>query len=104
MVVSIASSPRLVLVTTQVVSLVTWALAISTSNEECHLSRSTTCFGANVYMCNDYVHLDNLSDINAYRTVMQPQRTAMYNANPVNSLKSCILSALRKSLSSMTMW
>ena len=24
-------------------------------------------FGANVYMCYDYVHLDNLSDISAYR-------------------------------------
>ena len=24
-------------------------------------------FGANVYMCYDYVHLDNLSDVSAYR-------------------------------------
>ena len=24
-------------------------------------------FGANIYMCYDYVHLDNLSDISAYR-------------------------------------
>ena len=24
-------------------------------------------FGVNVYMCYDYVHLDNLSDISAYR-------------------------------------
>ena len=24
-------------------------------------------FGANVYVCYDYVHLDNLSDIGAYR-------------------------------------
>ena len=24
-------------------------------------------FGANVYMCYDYVYLDNLSDISAYR-------------------------------------
>ena len=40
--------------------------AILTSNEECHLSRSTTCFGANVYICYDYVHLDIFSDINAY--------------------------------------
>ena len=23
-------------------------------------------FGANVYMCYDYMHLDNLSDISAY--------------------------------------
>ena len=23
-------------------------------------------FGANVYMCYDYVHLDNMSDISAY--------------------------------------
>ena len=52
-------------------------LAILTSNEECHLSRSTHCFGGNVYMCCDYVHLDNLSDISANRTVVKPQRTAM---------------------------
>ena len=32
--------------------------ATLTSNEECHLSRSTPCFGANVYMRYDYVHLD----------------------------------------------
>ena len=25
-----------------------------------------TCFGANVYMCYDYVHLDTLSDISAH--------------------------------------
>ena len=24
-------------------------------------------FGANVYMCYDYVHLDNLSDISTYQ-------------------------------------
>ena len=48
-----------------------------TSNEEYHLSRSTPCFGANVYTCYDYVHLGNLSDISAYRTVVKPQRTAM---------------------------
>ena len=41
------------------------------SNEECHLSRSTPCFGANINMRYDYVHLDNLSDISAYRTVTQ---------------------------------
>ena len=52
-------------------------LAILTCNKECYLSRSGTCFGANVYMCYDYVHLDNLSDITAYRTVVKPQRTAM---------------------------
>ena len=45
-------------------------LAILISNGECHLSRSTTCFGANVYMCYDYVHLDNLLDISAYQTVV----------------------------------
>ena len=28
-------------------------------------------------MCYDYVHLDNLSDISAYRTVVKPQCTAM---------------------------
>ena len=44
------------------------------STEECHLSHSTTCFGSysNAYMCYDYVHLDNLSDISAYRTVVKP--------------------------------
>ena len=48
-------------------------LAILISNEECNLSRSTTCFAANVYMCYDYV----LSDISDYRTVLKPQHTAM---------------------------
>ena len=33
--------------------------------------------GANVYTCYDYVHLDNLSDISAYRTVVKPQLIAM---------------------------
>ena len=51
--------------------------AILTSNEECYLSRSTTYFGANMYMCYDYVHLDTFSDITAYRTFMKPQRIAM---------------------------
>ena len=49
----------------------------------------------------DYVHLDSLSDISAYRTVVKQQRTAMTNANVVKytySLKSFILSALCKSL------
>ena len=32
---------------------------------------------ANVYMCYDYVCLDNLSDISAYRTVVKLQRTAL---------------------------
>ena len=41
-------------------------LVILTSNEECHLLRSTTCFRANVYMCYDFVHLDNVSNISAY--------------------------------------
>ena len=50
---------------------------ILTRYEECHHSHSTTCFGANVYMCYDDVHLDNLSDINACRTVMRPQHIAM---------------------------
>ena len=31
----------------------------------------------NVYMCYNYVHLDNLLDISAYRTVVKPQRTIM---------------------------
>ena len=34
--------------------------------EECHLLRSTTCYGANVCMCYDYVHVDNSPDISAY--------------------------------------
>ena len=51
---------------------------ILTSNEECHLSHSsTTCSGTNVYLCYDYVHLDNLSDISAYQIVVKPQCTAM---------------------------
>ena len=29
------------------------------------------------YVCYDYVHLDNLSDISAYWTIVKPQRTAM---------------------------
>ena len=73
-------------------------LAILTSNEECHLLRSTTCLGENVYMCYDYVRLDNLSDISAYRTIVKPKRTAMHNAILVKDtygLKPC---ALRKSL------
>ena len=41
-------------------------LAILTNNEECHFAQYNL-FGANVYMCYDYVHLDNLSDISAYR-------------------------------------
>ena len=56
-------------------------LAILTSNEECHLSRNTTCFGVNGCMCYDYVHLDNLSDISAYRTVVEPQHTTMQQCN-----------------------
>ena len=51
--------------------------------------------------CYDYVHLDSLSDISAYRTVVKQQRTAMKNANLVKDtygLNSFILSALRKSL------
>ena len=45
-----------------------------------------------LYMCYDYVHLDNLSDMSAYRTVVKPQHKAMQNANPVKDtygLKSC---------------
>ena len=34
-------------------------------------------FGGSVYMCYDYVHLDNLSDISTYRTVVKPQHTTM---------------------------
>ena len=57
-------------------------LAILTSIEECRLSRSATCFGENVYTCYDHVHLDIMSDISAYRTVVKPQRTAIQiNAN-----------------------
>ena len=39
-------------------------------------------FLANVYMCYDHVHLDTLSGVSAYRTVVKPQHTAMQNANP----------------------
>ena len=39
--------------------------------------RAVHRFGTSVYMCYDYLHLDNLSDISAYRTVVKPQRTAM---------------------------
>ena len=52
-------------------------LVILTSNVECHILRSTTCLGANVYIFYGCMHLDNLSDISAYRTVVKPQRTAM---------------------------
>ena len=44
-------------------------LAILTNNEECHFTRSTTCLGQ-MYTCvmiTLYVHLDNMSDISAYR-------------------------------------
>ena len=41
------------------------SLAILTNNEECHFSRSITCLGQ-TYAC-DYVHLNNLLDISAYR-------------------------------------
>ena len=60
-----------------VVVMASRLVKILLSNEECHLSRSTTCFGANVYMSYDYVHLGNLSDISAYRTVVKSQRRAM---------------------------
>ena len=52
-------------------------LVILTRNEECHLS---PVLGQRLYY---YVHLDNLSDISAYGTVVKPQRTAVNNANPV---------------------
>ena len=53
-------------------------LAIVASNEECHISRSTNCFGANEYVCYDYfMHLDTLPDISFYQTVVKPQRAAM---------------------------
>ena len=55
-------------------------------------------FGANVHMCCDYVHLDNLSDISAYRN-HNVQQYKMQN-NPVKDtygVKLCLLSALRKS-------
>ena len=42
-------------------------LAMLTNNEKCHFFAQYNLFGANVYMCYDYVHLDNLSDISAYR-------------------------------------
>ena len=47
-------------------ALAATCLAILTNNIECHLSRSTDSLGANVYMCYNYVHLDNLSDIGVY--------------------------------------
>ena len=42
------------------ISIYPLCLTIVTSNEEYHLSGNTTCFGANVYLCYDYVQLDNL--------------------------------------------
>ena len=48
-------------------------LAILTNDEECHISRRT-----NVHMCYDYVHLDTLSDISAYRTVVKPAIVQQY--------------------------
>ena len=53
------------------------AASILTSNEECHVLRSTTCFEANVYMCYDHVHFDPLSDISVYQTVVKTQCTTM---------------------------
>ena len=38
----------------------TYVLAILPSNEEYHLSRSSTCFEVKVYMRYDFVRLDNL--------------------------------------------
>ena len=35
----------------------------------------TTCLGANIYMCYDYVHLDNLSDISAYTVLTHTLHT-----------------------------
>ena len=41
-------------------------LAILTNNEVPFFAQYNL-FGANVHMCYDYVHLDNLSDISGYR-------------------------------------
>ena len=49
-------------------------LLILTNNEECHFLGQYNLFGANVHMCYDYVHLDNLSDISAYRNHNVQQR------------------------------
>ena len=54
---------------------------IDYSNEECYLSRSATCFEANVYMCYDlfciYTTCQLIDRISAYRTVVKLQCTAM---------------------------
>ena len=44
-----------------------------TNSEEWHLSRSTMY----TYMSYHYVHLDTLSDISVYRTVVKPQRSVL---------------------------
>ena len=42
-------------------------LAVLTNNEECNFFAQYNLFGTNVYVCYNYVHLDNLSYISAYR-------------------------------------
>ena len=74
-----------------------YSLAILTDNEECHFSRSSTCLGANIYMCYDHVHLDNLSDISAYQTTTY-SNIKCKSVKDTYGLKSCLLSALRKSV------
>ena len=53
-------------------------------------------FGGNVFMCYGYVHLDNLSDISAYRN--HNVQCEMQIPKDTYGLKSCLLFALRKSL------
>ena len=55
-------------------------------------------FGENVYMCYDYVHLDNLSNISAYQNHNVQQCKIPNLVKDTNSLKPCLLSALCKSL------
>ena len=42
-------------------------VAILTNNEECQFSRSKTCLGQTYTCVMIILHLDNLSDIGAYR-------------------------------------
>ncbi|KAK2183175.1 hypothetical protein NP493_321g02003 [Ridgeia piscesae] len=51
----------------------------------------------NVYMCYDYVHLYNLSDISAFETTTY-SNVKCKSLKDTYCLKSCLLSAVRKSL------
>ena len=61
------------------------------------LFRAVQPVWGNVYMCYDYVRLDNFTDASAYRN-HNVQQCKMQIPSVTNGLKSCLLSALHKSL------